>query len=76
MQGDVYIISEKCNKGSIGFSNAFERSGNDLNLDIGGSYKLENGKLTRTFQGAVNVFNASFSEVIETKDLILTYSRQ
>lgn len=71
-----YIFSEKCNKGSIGFSNAFTFESNDIQLDTGGKYKLtEEGNLLRVFEGAINVFNSDFSEILETRDLVLTYKK-
>lgn len=73
--GNVYRISEKCNKGSIGFSNSFKIVDSNLNLDQGDQYKMQNGKLIRTFEGAINVFNDGYSDIIETKDLVLIYCR-
>lgn len=70
-----YKFSEKCNKGSIGFSNGFTIEGNDVKLDVGGKYELLDGNLVRVFEGAINVFNSDFSEVLETRDLVLTYKK-
>ncbi|SHH43041.1 hypothetical protein [Winogradskyella jejuensis] len=75
-EGAVYKVSEKCNKGSLGFSSAFKKINDTLVLEEGGEYILNRNKLTRTFKGFIKVYNQDFSEVLETKDLVLTYIRK
>lgn len=72
-----YVVTIECLKGSLGFANSYKLSGDKLKLDSGHFYIFSNGEqLTRTFKDYIKVYDKDLSQVIETKDIILTYIKK
>jgi len=75
-QNSDYVFNVDCNKGSLGFATSYELKNNKILLDSNTEYYIFNEKqLTRVFKDAINIYNSDFSQVIETKDLTLTYMK-
>ena len=72
-----YMFNIECSEGSLGYASAFKVEVDKVLLDQGGEFTTgENNQLTRIFKKAVKIYNSDFSEVLETKDLILTYTKK
>lgn len=71
-----YYGTVDCAEGSIGFATSYLAEGNNLKLDTDETIVVKNNQLIRTFEKAIKIYNQDFTEVIETKDLILTYSKK
>ena len=72
-----YIVNVECLKGSLGFASSYKLLGDKLKLDSGDFYVFSDGEqLTRTFKDYIKVYNKDLSQVVETKDIVLTYIRK
>lgn len=77
---DSYNIKVECPKGSIGFASSYTIENDRLLLDSEGYYEIiqyeeEGIGLKRTFKNAIKIYNYDFSEVTETRDLTLIYTK-
>ena len=77
---DSYDIRVECPKGSIGFASSYTIENERLLLDSEGyfeiiQYEEEGIALKRTFKNAIKIYNYDFSEVTETTDLTLIYTK-
>ncbi len=75
--GDKYVFDVECNKGSIGFATNFKVLDDKVIIEPNGEeYHFSGKQLTRVFEDAINIYNIDFTEVIETKDLVLSYIKE
>lgn len=71
-----YAVNEICAEGEIGFSSEFEQPDDTRIIYNGGEGKVLNNELTVIYPKAIEIFNASLTEVVERKDLILIYKKK
>jgi hypothetical protein len=73
---DVYMITETCAEGSVGFATEYEQI-NDQRVGFNGVFAVVTGtKLTVVYKDAVMVYNEALTEVVATKDLTLVYEKR
>ncbi|RZN80288.1 MAG: hypothetical protein EVB11_11745 [Winogradskyella sp.] len=73
---DVYKFNVQCDKGSIGFATTYKVLDDKIVIEPNGAEYSFNGKqLTRVFKDAINIYNSDFTEIRETKDLVLNYTK-
>ncbi|WP_152487267.1 hypothetical protein [Winogradskyella psychrotolerans] len=74
---NVYRINSDCNtEGIISFASEFEITEEDTIKISDRVYVLSGNTLTTVYENSVNIYNEDFTEVIETKDLKLIYTKQ
>lgn len=72
----VYKFNVQCANGGLGFASSYKQVDNKLKLDDGSEFLIQNQNLVRVFKDAITVYNEDFSQVIETKDLTLIYTKK
>lgn len=73
---NVYRIISDCNtEGIISFASEFEITEENTIKISDRVYTLNGDALTTVYKDAVEIYNEDFTEVLETKDLTLIYSR-
>lgn len=73
---DVYMITETCAEGAIGFATEYNQV-NDQSIGFNGVVAVVTGsKLTVVYEGAIKVYNEALTEIIATKDLTLVYEKK
>ncbi|RXJ50122.1 hypothetical protein [Gelidibacter gilvus] len=73
---DVYIVEEVCAEGVIGFATDYSQETNgevQFNGTIG---IVSNNRLTVVYKEAIKIYNEALTEVIESKDLTLVYTKK
>ena len=74
---NVYRIISDCNtEGIISFASEFEIAEERIIKISDRVYVLSGDTLTTVYENSVKIYNEDFTEVIETKDLKLTYTKQ
>ncbi len=73
---NIYKINSDCNtEGIISFASEYRINEEDTIMISNRVYVLKENTLTTTYKDAVEIYNEDATEVIETKDLKLIYSR-
>lgn len=73
---DVYLFSETCAEGSIGFSTSYTQV-NNQNVELNGATgTVASQKLTLVYKDAVNIYNEALTDVVDSKDLTLIYVKK
>ncbi|MBO3098858.1 hypothetical protein [Gelidibacter pelagius] len=73
---DVYLVEETCAEGAIGYATDYSQ---DTNGDIqfnGTVGVVTNNRLTVIYKNAIKIYNEALTEVIESKDLTLIYTKK
>ncbi|ARV08879.1 hypothetical protein BTO05_04215 [Winogradskyella sp. PC-19] len=71
-----YVFDVNCNKGALGFASTYKTVGDTVVIAPNNEEFIFSGKqLTRVFKNAIRIYNNDFTEVIETKDLTLSYTK-
>lgn len=71
-----YIIEEVCAEGVIGYTTEYSQVANgevQFNNTVG---VMVNNQLTVIYKNAVKVYNEALTEVVESKDLTLIYTKK
>lgn len=72
---DIYLISETCAEGTIGFAAEYKQI-TDQSVGFNGVVAVVTGAtLTVVYEDAFKVYNEAFTEVVDTKDLTLVYEK-
>ncbi|WP_299390427.1 hypothetical protein [uncultured Gelidibacter sp.] len=72
---DEYIIDVTCDEGSIGFATEYAQIGQEsvsFNDAVG---VVSGSRLSIVYPNAIKVYNETFTEVVETKNLTLIYEK-
>lgn len=73
---DNYSVEEVCAEGQIGFSTSYDYGG-PRQIEFNGAHgTIVDGYLTIVYKDAIKIYNASGTEVLESKDLSLTYLKR
>ncbi|MBA6151274.1 hypothetical protein [Gelidibacter maritimus] len=73
---DVYIVEETCAEGVIGYATDYSQDANgdvQFNGTVG---VLSNNQLTVIYKNAIKIYNEALTEVIESRDLTLIYTKK
>ena len=62
-------------EGSIGFASSYIEAGNTIEFN-GSVSEFTGNQIIRTFQDEIKIYNEDLSQVIETRDLILVYTKR
>lgn len=74
---DNYGIQVECNEdGMISFASVYDKIDADTVVISGRNYHLNAKTLTTVFENEIAIYNEDFTEVIETRDLKLIYTKQ
>ncbi|WP_178984017.1 hypothetical protein [Winogradskyella helgolandensis] len=74
---DVYKVNSDCNReGIISFASEYSTPEENTIKVSARVYVLNGDTLTTVYKNAVDIYNEDFTEVIETKDLTLVYTKQ
>ncbi|MBF8149333.1 hypothetical protein ITJ86_05460 [Winogradskyella sp. F6397] len=74
---NVYRINSDCNtEGIISFASEYNITDEDTIKISDRVYVLQQNTLTTVYKNAVDIYNEDFTEVLETKDLTLVYTKQ
>jgi len=73
---NTYGLNVECNKdGVISFASSYNEIDENTIQVSGRDYVISNNEMTVVFEGAVKIYNEDFSEIIETRDLTLVYTK-
>ena len=73
---DVYFIEEICAEGSIGFSTEYTKV-SEQHIELNGVVGvLQDERLTFVYVNAIKIYNEALTEVIQSKDLTLVYTKK
>lgn len=73
--GNAYHFDIECSKGVIGFATSFVQTSKNQFKFNDREYTITNDSFTQVLTDAVNIYNDSLTDIIETKDLVLIYSK-
>ncbi|MCK8479450.1 hypothetical protein [Psychroserpens algicola] len=74
MNGE-YEFDVECAEGSISFASSYAVDNNEVIYSDNIS-TISDNKLYRTLENVINVYNDDFTQIIETRDLNLIYTKQ
>lgn len=76
MSDEKYVFNVECTSGSIGFATSYTQiNNNTVNFNNVEAVIIRN-KLSWVYENAIKIYNQDYTEVVETKDLILIYTKQ
>lgn len=73
--GNAYVFDVNCATGVIGFATDFVWVSDQIFKFNGREFSIINNSFTRIVTDEVKIYDENLSEIIETRDLILTYSK-
>jgi hypothetical protein len=71
----TYDFNIECSEGVIGFTTNFSQISSDSFQFNDKSFTIINSLFEITLEDEVQIYNEDFTEIIETRDLVLTYSK-
>ncbi|HMC02096.1 MAG TPA: hypothetical protein VKN14_13750 [Flavobacteriaceae bacterium] len=76
MSNEKYVFNVECAVGSIGFATSYSQINNSIIEFNNVEATIIGNKLSWVYENAIKIYNENFTEVVETKDLILIYTKQ
>jgi hypothetical protein len=71
----AYVFNVECSEGYISFATSYIQTNNMVEFNDVVSI-ISNGQFTRVFENAVEIYNEDFTEIVDIKNLTLTYTKQ
>ena len=73
---EAYVFNITCNEGYISFATTYIQNNNN-SVEFNDVISIiNNNQLTRVFENAIEIYNEDFTEIVEVKNLTLTYTKQ
>lgn len=73
---EIYVVTDICSEGAIGFSTTFEQDSDNHIVFNSAQGFLQDKKLTFIYLNAIEVYNEPLTEVIGIRDLKLIYKKK
>ena len=72
----AYIFAVECSEGYVSFATSYTQISSNMVEFNDDTSLINNNQLTRVFENAIEIYNEDFTEVVEVKNLTLTYTKQ